>query len=129
MDKSSILQGFNNHFEDFINDIKIVFPDNVDVVAAGNMLSTARKANPKLIIKIWKSYISDKYLDEITRGDITFFIGKNYNQDLKNLDNSARVLQSIEGLREPISEMGNENQEKSMRYIQNLTKLSNLYFL
>lgn len=129
MDKSSILQGFNNHFEDFINDIKIVFPDNVDVVAAGNMLSTARKANPKLIIKIWKSYISDKYLDEITRGDITFFIGKNYNQDLKNLDNSARVLQSIEGLREPISGMGNENQEKSMRYIQNLTKLSNLYFL
>ena len=57
MDKSSILQGFNNHFEEFIEDIQNVFPDKVDVIAAGNMLSTARKANPKLIIKIWKSYI------------------------------------------------------------------------
>jgi len=129
MDKSSILQGFNNHFEDFISDIKTVFPDKVDVAAAGNMLSTIRKANPKLIIKIWKKYISDKYNIEIERGDISFFIGKNYNQDLENLDNSVKVLKSIEGLRGPISEMGQENQDKSMRYIQNLTKLSNLYFL
>ena len=129
MDKSSILQGFNNHLEDFINDVKLVFPDKVDVAAAGNILSTIRKANPKMIIKIWKNYISDKYHNEIEKGDISFFIGKNYNQDLENLDNSAKVLKSIEGLRAPISEMGQENQDKSMRYIQNLTKLSNLYFL
>ena len=90
------------------------------------MLSTARKANPKLIIKIWKSYISDKYLDEITRGDITFFI-ENYNQDLKNLDNSARVLQSIEGLREPISEMAMKI-KKSLEIYTKFNKTIKLYF-
>ena len=129
MDKSSILQGFNNHFEDFVNDIKEIFPENVEVNAAGNMLSTIRKANPKLIIKIWKKYISDKYSDEIAKGDISFFIDKNYKQDLQNLDNSGKVLNSIESLRKPISDMGKNNQDKAMLYISNLTKLSNVYFL
>ena len=129
MDKSSILQGFNNHFAEFIEDVKIVFPENLDIVAAGNMLYTIKKANPKLIIKIWKNYISDKYRDKIESGDLSFFIDKNYNNDLENLDNSSKVLKSIEGLREPISKMGDENQKKAMQYIQNLTRLSNIYFL
>lgn len=129
MDKSNILQGFNNHFEEFVQDIQNVFPDEIDLKAAANMLSTVRKANPKLIIKIWKSYISDKYHREIEEGSISFFIDKNYNQDLQYLDNSRKVLQSIEKLRVPISQMGTANQNKSMQYIQNLTKLSNLYFL
>tara|TARA_B100000902_G_C26904172_1_gene713597 strand:- start:127 stop:516 length:390 start_codon:yes stop_codon:yes gene_type:complete len=129
MEKPSILKGFNDHFEEFVNDIKLIFPENVQVNAAGNMLSTIRKANPKLIIKIWKNYISDKYKEEIDKKDITFFIDKNYKQDLQNLDNSSKVLNSIETLRKPISEMGDKNQEKAMTYICNLTKLSNLYFL
>ena len=129
MEKSHILKGFNNHFEEFVNDIKEIFPENVEVNAAGNMLSTIRKANPKLIIKIWKNYISDKYSDEIAKSDISFFIDKNYNQDLQNLDNSGKVLNSIESLRKPISDMGKNNQDKAMLYISNLTKLSNVYFL
>lgn len=129
MEKTSILKGFNDHFEEFINDIKLIFPTNVQVSAAGNMLFTARKANPKLIIRIWKEYISDKYKKEIENQDISFFIDKNYNQDLKYLDNSSKVLSSIETLRKPISDMGKENQDKAMKYISNLTKLSNLYFL
>ena len=114
MDKSSILQGFNNHFAEFIEDVKIVFPENLDIVAAGNMLYTIKKANPKLIIKIWKKYISDKYPNKIESGDLSFFIDKNYNNDLENLDNSGKVLKSIEGLRQPISKMGDENQKKAM---------------
>lgn len=129
MDKSSILQGFNSHFAEFIEDVKIVFPENLDIVAAGNMLYTIKKANPKLIIKIWKNYISNKYADKIETGDLSFFIDKNYNNDLEKLDNSSKVLKSIEGLRQPISKMGDENQKKAMQYIQNLTKLSNIYFL
>ena len=34
MDKSSVLQGFNKHFTEFIEDVKIVFPENLDIVAA-----------------------------------------------------------------------------------------------
>ena len=79
MNRSVYLQGFNKQFEDFVEDVKRVFPENTDIETASTILSTLKKANPKLIIKIWKSYISDKYGTEIIEGDITFFLEKQYN--------------------------------------------------
>lgn len=128
MNNSMLLQGFNNHFEEFVSDVQTVFPDDLDVNTAANLLGTLRKANPKMIIKIWKAYISDTYGAQIEKGDISFFLGKNYGQDLQDLDGSKRVLDAIEKLRAPINAMTQENKDKSMKYIQNLTKLSNMYF-
>ena len=34
-----------------------VFPENADVLTAKNSLLMIRKANPKMIIKIWKLHI------------------------------------------------------------------------
>ena len=31
MDKSAILKGFNNQFEEFLEDIEILFPENHDI--------------------------------------------------------------------------------------------------
>ena len=73
---SNLLSGFNNHFEEFLDSVYGVFPDDADVLASRNILKQIRKANPKLIIKIWKAYIVDKYDSEIENGDITFFIKK-----------------------------------------------------
>ena len=44
---------FNDHFAEFVNDIQSVFPDDVDILTAKNALLTIRKANPKLLVKIW----------------------------------------------------------------------------
>ena len=40
----------------------------------------------------------------------------------------SNILGSIEQLRTPIRLMGNVNQKKAIKYIQNLTKLSELYY-
>jgi hypothetical protein len=37
------------------------------------------------------------------------------------------VMQKVDTLRGPIRDMGSDNQAKSMKYIQNLTKLAKLY--
>lgn len=124
---TNIISVFNEHFLEFLNDIQTVFPDDVDILTAKNALTTIRKANPKLIIKIWQTFISNKYRQEIERGDIRFFIDKDYSNDVADSDSSHQIMKSINRLREPIKNMGKDNQEKSMKYIQNLTKLSNLY--
>ena len=124
---TNIISVFNEHFLEFLNDIQTVFPDDVDILTAKNALTTIRKANPKLIIKIWQTFISNKYRQEIERGDIRFFIDKDYSNDVADSDSSHQIMNSINRLREPIKNMGKDNQEKSMKYIQNLTKLSNLY--
>jgi hypothetical protein len=123
---SNIATIFNDHFTEFINDISNVFPNNVKIVSAKNSLSTIRRANPKMLIKIWINYIAIPYKTQIENGDISFFLEKDYTVDLGNNAQSDNIMEYINMLREPIQTMGLENQRKAMKYIQNLSKISAL---
>ena len=121
---SNILSAFNDHFIEFVNDVQQVFPDDQDVLVAKNSLIAIRKANPKMIVKIWNVFIVDKYKSQIERGEIGFFIDKDYSTDLENAQNANHIIEAINRLREPIRMMSPQEQGKTMKYIQNLTKLS-----
>lgn len=115
---------FNDHFTEFVDDIQSVFPDDLDIATAKNALLAIRKANPKLLVRIWVQYVVDPYRTMIEAGDIDFFINKDYASDVSKNENADKIMQSIDRLRKPVREMSLENQEKTMKYIQNLTKLS-----
>ena len=123
---SNILTAFNDHFIEFVNDVHCVFPNDTDILATKNALTAIRKANPKMIVKIWNMFIVSKYKSEIEAGNIEFFINKDYAQDVSVSNNSDKIMESIDRLREPIKNMSQENQLKVMKYIQNLTKLSQM---
>ena len=123
---SNILTAFNEHFIEFINDIQSVFPEDTDILTAKNALLAIRKANPKMIVKIWNLFIVGKYKNEIESGNIDFFLNKDYTSDFADAQNSCKIIESIDRLRGPIRNMSTENQEKVLKYIQNLTKLSEL---
>tara|TARA_Y100000768_G_scaffold388081_1_gene382019 strand:+ start:2233 stop:2622 length:390 start_codon:yes stop_codon:yes gene_type:complete len=124
---SQILKAFNDHFFEFIDDILKVFPDDTDLEATKLAFVNFRKMNPKLIIISFKTYVVDKYRTEIQNGDLNFFINKNYSEDVGNNKNNELILKKIDVLREPIRQMGKENQDKSFKYISNLSKLCDLY--
>lgn len=124
---SNILSAFNDHFVEFVTDIQSVFPEDHDILVAKNSLLAIRKANPKMIVKIWNTYIVGKYKAEIEKGDITFFINKDYSQDLVYANNPDKIIESIDRLRMPIKSMNEVDQAKTMKYIQNLTKLASMY--
>lgn len=123
---SNILTAFNDHFIEFVNDIQQVFPNDVDILTTKNALLTIRKANPRMIVKIWNTFIVSKYTTEIESGNLDFFINKDYSQDISNASNSDKIMESIDRLRQPVKNMGPENQAKVMKYIQNLTKLAQM---
>jgi hypothetical protein len=79
-----------------------------------------------MIVKIWKTFIADKYRSEIDSGNIAFFVDKDYSTDVSNSQHSDKIMESIDRLRTPIKNMSPDNQSKTMKYIQNLTKLSDL---
>lgn len=121
---SNLVTVFNDHFAEFVNDVHNVFPDDVDIVTAKNALLTIRKANPKLLVRIWLKYVYTPYKDQIDDGNIEFFINKDYSNDLARNDNADKIMESIDRLRKPVKEMSPENQAKTMKYIQNLSKLA-----
>ena len=123
---NNILTAFNDHFLEFVNDVHAVFPEDADILSAKNSLITIRKANPKMIVKIWNTFIVGKYKAEIEAGDLDFFMNKDYSADLSVSQNNDKIMESINRLRDPIRNMGPDNQAKVLKYIQNLTKLAEL---
>lgn len=126
-EKSTILKTFNNHFFEFIQDVINIFPENEDLKSTKTALEFFKKANPTCIVKAWNTFVYDKYKDVINAGDITFFFEKDYQGDLTYMANAGEIIKAIDQIREPVRNMSEENKAHTMKYIQNLCKLSQAY--
>jgi len=123
----SIVSAFNSHLVDFFEDIQSIFPDNVDILTGKNSILAFKKVNPALIIRIWATYIAAVYAEQIENNDLSFFIGKDYKEDLIYAANAENIMAIINRIREPIGQMNPQDQVKTMKYIKNLSKLSMMY--
>jgi hypothetical protein len=126
-DKSIILKSFNNHFFEFLQDIITIFPENEELQFTKTKMEMLKKANPICIIKAWYFFVFEKYNNIISNGDITFFFDKDYKEDLEYMKNSGEIMNVINKLREPIRNMSDTNKEHTLKYMQNLCKLSDIY--
>ena len=126
-DKSILLTAFNTQFYDFLDDVESVFMNDNGIKRAKNALILIKKVNPALVIKLWYKYIVVNYESEIDSNNINFFIEKDYKNDLRYLNSSDEIMKHIDSLREPVRNMGESNQQKSLMYIKNLCILSRLY--
>ena len=127
--KRFVRKTFNDEFMKFVNEVHSLFPDDKFIKKSRDGLELLKKANPKLVIKIWKEYIVDRYISEIEKGELDFFINKDYNTDVSQASNANTIIESINRLREPVRNMGESNQATAMKYIQQLSKLCQLYFM
>mgnify|MGYP006090131087 FL=1 len=125
--KSIFLKTFNQQFLQFLEDILVVFPSDVDIMNMKNTINTVKKFNPSMLIKMWYQYVWIPYSDQVMKDDISFFVEKNYGEDIKLLDENQKTIDAIERLRIPIRNLDEENQIKCMHYIKNLSLLSDKY--
>ena len=102
MDKKSILRAFNEHFLEFMH--------------------------PKLLLVTFSNEFSNKYREQINNSNIDFFINNNYSDSVRNAESASTILDKINLLREPIRNMDESDKNKTIQYIQNLTKLSDMYY-
>ena len=126
-DKTTLLKLFNDHFTEFIEDVVRVFPNDNDLMIAKNSLILMKKANPKLIIHVFYNNVYLKYNDKFEENNLDYFIDKDYQEDLKESKNAESINHSINRLRNSIRLMNPEDKQKTIKYLQNLCKLSNLY--
>lgn len=126
-DKTTLLRAFNNTFFEFLDDIIRIFPENRDILDAKTTFELFKKANPTSLLKAWYHFVYKPYYDQIRVGNIEFFLDKDYSEDLNHMSNSGDIMKTIDRIRGPIREMGEENKKHSVVYMQNLCKLSELY--
>jgi len=126
-DKSTILRTFYKHFFEFIEDVVRIFPDNMDVKNSKTSFELIKMGNPTAIIKAWHIFVYTPYSNVIKEGDITFFFEKDYSSDLNHLANSNEIMKIIDTIRDPVKNMNEKERDFTMKYIQNLSKLSDIY--
>ena len=127
MEKSDILEIYLSQFLEFVSDVQRVFPEDFDIKVLKNFLNVYASLNGKHIIDIWKKSVTDLYRKEIDARDFDFFIDKDWTNDLSNTDNQSLIIGKINELKSRIRSMDDDNKTKVVRYIENLTKLCDLY--
>lgn len=122
-----ITSTFNTQFGECLQEISELYPEESKLKKYSRYVESVKKMNPSLLIKAWKNHITDKYESQIEKGDLEYFLTKDYQEDVASLEKTKTVEEIIEYLRTMMLDMSTENKNRSFHYIQNLTKLSKHY--
>jgi len=122
MSSNPYLKAFNNHFIEFCEDIQNVFPDNLTIKKTKMAIEMLMKTKPKYIAECW-IWFSKPHIQDINQGNLNFFIDYNYRETVQNSSDPEWFLNEIEKFKEPVRNMKDDEKQKTMEYIQNLTKL------
>jgi len=127
MNNTIVLSTFIKQLDEWLEDItKSYQPNDSRFIKCKLYFETIKQGNPKLLITLWKSKITLPYKEQILEGNIDYFLNKDYKEDMSSNYNDT-IDNAIQDLRKIISTMNQENIQMSLKYIQNLCKLSELY--
>jgi hypothetical protein len=127
MNNTLVLSTFIKQLDEWLEDITLCYkPNDARFIKCKLYFETIKQGNPKLLITLWKSKITIPYKDQILEGNIDYFLNKDYKEDISSNYNDT-IDNAIQDLRKVIRTMNQENIQMSVKYIQNLCKLSELY--
>lgn len=129
MSNQDILSAFNNHLTELFEALIEIFPKDNTLKIANSSIITLRRANPKIILPIWKTYILDKYENVIMSGDINFFLETDWVNSFTDESSIKLILEKIAVVKETLKFLSNDDLQKTILYVQNLTKLCKLYYI
>lgn len=123
---ASLLGAFNNQMVKFIEDIATVLKpeDAAEARQSVSALKLALRLSPTAAIMVWRGY-AQLYTADIVAGDIESFIRRDYTDVLKDRD--ASWLSACEKIRKCAAYLSPSNQQKTMKYVQLLTRLADMY--
>ena len=115
---------FTRNLLDLVGDVEALFPDSPDVMTARRSVETVRKANPKLLVKAWHQHVTGPHGDHISRGDISFFVERDYSMDVSGIPQADQILAVIGALRDQIRLMDDTDKIRIMHQMQRLSAIT-----
>lgn len=131
--KKIIMKSCLDQIFQLFDDILLVIPNDSDILAAKVYVSGVKQANPKLILSSWYNTVTMKYKEQIDKGDFDFAINNDYNNDIqKHYDQNSNDFKyfekMIEKVRDVVKNLDDDNRQKLIKYVQNISNLTLLYF-
>ena len=130
--KSVLVKVFAEQVEELYLDMLKVYPDNLSMRSGLTIVQQLKKFNPKLMIRSYNETVNQRYYDIIVKGDIDFFMNKNYVDDCENYGLGKEEAKSqadwIETIKELARGIGIDNQKKLIKYFQNFSRICKMYY-
>ena len=118
---------FNKEYFEFLNFIKGHIEDtSFKTFYRKNQIM--KETNPKFFIRTWYARIGSKYHTQVMQRDISFFLNKNYEDDVVDTGESIMLLKYINKFKESYDILDENIKETFLNYIISLTDKSFVYY-
>lgn len=115
----SFLSAFIDVVIRFNDELIQLYPNEQEFKTGKSAILLIKKANPRMLVHIFKSYI-DPWREHIQRRDESFFMQKDYTDEAMNNEN---ILMLIGRLKKNWSTIGDKNQLAIWKYLDTLILL------
>ena len=122
MSKKILIDAFFNQYEDFLNQLKEVYPDDPDWKLYLSGLAIFRRTNPLIVVKKTWKWVS-KFEQEIYDRNENMFLTMDYSQ---YTEGEEPLEQTITKLRGMWSVLNAHNKRVVWDFVNNITKLAKL---
>lgn len=116
------LKKFNKTFNEFIDDIILIFPNDSELRMYKKLISTALTFNSRLIINIFIDSVVLKYGTQLLEKDESFFLNNDYSDLIDSSQTEYNAL--IQKIKEYWVIMNDENKDIIWKYFRVLILLS-----
>lgn len=120
----SYLSAFNQQLVNFIEELHNLFPKDNEISLALNTVYLLKKTNPKKIIEFFRDYFMP-YEDKIKKMDVSFFIKKDYDNEVSDYVKSLNVITNLKKYWDIMSQQSKKN---IWIYMNVLVKLCHKYY-
>lgn len=119
----SYLSAFTNQLEAFSSELSVMFPEDVDLKMALNMIKLIKKANPRKLLMVFDKFTVD-YKAEIMARDENFFIKHSFDELADKTGKSDYTYSLVTQLKSHWTEMSQDSKDATWQYFIVLFKLS-----
>lgn len=122
MSRKILIDAFFNQYEDFLNQLKDVYPEDPDWKLYLSGLAIFRRTNPLVIVKKTWKWVS-KFEEDIYNRNENMFMEMDYTT---YTEGEEPLEQTIEKLRAMWSVLNPHNRRVVWDFVNNITKLAKL---
>ncbi len=130
-EKTSWFKLFNSTYFELLKMMKDNSDKNKDFLRFYKQNLFLKRANIKLFIRTWYTNITRFYMEPILNGNIQFFLEKDYSAEInenKEFSNSYSIESYVQYFKEIYNTLKQEDVDAFVEKVQELTKLSKLYY-
>ena len=120
----STLTAFNTQLDRLLENLINYFPGNDNFKNFQTIFSLLKTTNPRKIMSLFKTYVTDKYKTQILDKNEEFFMKNKFEEEKSNIKNDNYADDLIKQLKEHWSMIDEKNKEIIWKYFQVLVVLS-----